>query len=410
MSRVTSMDRRGNDPDTDPVSVAQPVAELGASPVVPERRRLAWADTAKGLCILLVVLHHVLGKHYLALLPSASVGLWAPWDWFDDALKPLRMPLFFLLSGFFAASAINRPWRSVVRGRVFSLYYVYVVWLVLQGVFFTYSTTIGMNRTRGFSEFVDDLLFASTGVWYLYALVVYFVVAKCLRRVDHWVVLAPAAALSWMASYLPIEEINRTSVVQHFVYFALGAYVPRLVHRLGGLNRRHLLPALATSYALLLLVLGNVDGLRTSAMVLLLAPVALTLGVRCAVAITRIPWLGDRIAAVGRRTLPIYVLHIFVLAVLHDLALLLNLGAVAGHLPTLFLACYPILLTAAIAAICLGLHTRLLRWSLGGLFTLPSLGPTALSRTETVPPSRGPRFEVPSRTRAVAATGVAHTR
>ena len=98
------------------------------------------------------------GKLGPALRALRSLGLIDAWDWVDDTLKPLRMTLFFLLSGIFASSSIDRPWRSVFRKRVGSPYYLYVVWLLLQWPFFAYFTGIGMNRTHGFAELRTVLL------------------------------------------------------------------------------------------------------------------------------------------------------------------------------------------------------------------------------------------------------------
>src|SRR5690349_20157208 len=97
---------------------AQQTAPL---PAIPEQRtrpapqRTQWADVAKGVCILLVVLWHVIMKHYLEIdwrlrLPSPGA-----WGTFGEQLLPLRMPVFFTISDMFAVAAVNRPWRVIGR-------------------------------------------------------------------------------------------------------------------------------------------------------------------------------------------------------------------------------------------------------------------------------------------------------
>ena len=92
--------------------------------------RLLWVDVAKGACILLVVLHHAVVKDLALQAPPALQAVAAAWVWVSMALKPVRMPLFFVLSGLVAASAVRRPWADA-RRRVLSPYYLYVVWLVI---------------------------------------------------------------------------------------------------------------------------------------------------------------------------------------------------------------------------------------------------------------------------------------
>ncbi|SDK31732.1 hypothetical protein [Nonomuraea jiangxiensis] len=64
---------------TAPTGLAAPAAAVGAPPVRAGGGRLGWADTAKGVCILLVVLWHVVVKHYLRIdwrLDVPITGLW----------------------------------------------------------------------------------------------------------------------------------------------------------------------------------------------------------------------------------------------------------------------------------------------------------------------------------------------
>ena len=74
--------------------------------------RISWVDYSKGICIILVVMmHSTLG------VENAAGGL----SWLHDFIgwaKPFRMPDFFLISGLFLASRINRPWREYFDSKV----------------------------------------------------------------------------------------------------------------------------------------------------------------------------------------------------------------------------------------------------------------------------------------------------
>lgn len=330
-------------------------------------QRVQWADLAKGVCILLVVLHHVTSKHYLGLVPADLGWLGQAWLGVNEALKPVRMPLFFLISGLFAANALHRPWRDVAR-RMTGPYYTYVVWLLVLAVVFSVERTLAMNRTQDARELLLDLVWASTGLWFLYALAVYFTVSKLLVRVPAGWVLTGTAVLSGAASWLPVDEVNRWSVLVHLVHFVAGSRFPDLVRALGAARAPGLLPALTLALAGASLA-AHAAGAPRSVDLLLLSLVGVPWGVRCAVALSRMRRTSGVLSWLGRRTLPVYVLHMPVLALVHHAPVEL-LGGEGPGAPLLVLG-YPALVTGAVVVACLGLHTGLVRAGLGFLFTLP---------------------------------------
>jgi uncharacterized membrane protein YcfT len=334
----------------------------------PSTPRLEWADAAKGVCIALVVLHHLVTKSYDQLMPEGLVG--SVWLATTEWLTPLRMPLFFVISGMFAASAVHRPWRAVARRRIATPYYLYVVWLLIHAVVFSFATALPMNRTQSLSELVGDLAVASTQLWYLYALAVYFVLAKLLSTLDRRWVLGCAAAVSAITSLLPVEAANRESVLQHFVYFLAGVLLPGLVRGIAEVRSRHLTPALTAG--VVVAATGSAAlGLPESAATLLVSLAGVPLAIRLMAAATTRQWFAVPVAELGRRTLPVYVMHVPLLSLLHHVVVPLwdepttATGAAAA-------AIYPIVATAAVIGACLLLHSVLVRGGLGLLFTLPA--------------------------------------
>lgn len=336
----------------------------------PARARLAWADIAKGACIVLVVLHHATTKQYDVLVPAHLAPVADAWTSLTHALKPVRMPLFFVISGFFAASAVHRPWPRVTR-RIATSAWLYVVWLLLLAAFTTWERELPMNRVQNLDELAVDLVFASTGLWFLYALAVYFVLVRLTSRLPAGAVLAAATGLAAVASVLPIEEANRVSVLLHLVYFVLGARFPELVRRAATWNRPGALPALTAAFVLASVGLAYA-GLPMSVDVLLLSVVGLPWGVLLAMRAARAPRTAATLSWIGRRTLPVYVLHIPVLGVVHHLGLGPDLGPDAFALP--LATTYPFLVTAVVVAGSLAVHAALVRLGLGFLFTLPGTG------------------------------------
>ena len=92
--------------------------------------RIDWVDYSKGICIILVVfMHSTLGV-------ENALGLQIWLHGFIEWARPFRMPDFFMLSGLFLASRIDRPWRAYLDTKLFHFAYFYALWV----------TTFGLQR------------------------------------------------------------------------------------------------------------------------------------------------------------------------------------------------------------------------------------------------------------------------
>lgn len=344
-------------------------ADVGTSRAPVRMGRLVWADAGKGLCIMLVVLHHVIGKQYGFVLPDGSGWLMQGWDALTHALKPLRMPLFFVLSGMFASAAVKRPWRDVAGPRIGSPYYLYVVWLCIHAALFSVAQALPMNRTQDLEELLADLVFASTSLWYLYALALYFALAKLVGRWDRRLVLALAIAAVPLSSLLEIQAYNRESILQHFVYFAFGAFFPGVVGRAAQATSGRRTAVLLAAYCVVgaaLLQLGAPRGILTLSLALFAVP----LGIGAAVALCRaLPRLGQATARVGRATLPVYVLHVPLLAAVHQLGW--GLPEADPVASVLLAAVYPVAVTLLLTTAAVATHRLVMSTPLRWLFQRP---------------------------------------
>ncbi len=327
--------------------------------------RFVWADVAKGTCIVLVVLHHLVAKHYVAVLVEPHDWLGEAWVGVTYALKPVRMPLFFLVSGIFAASALRRPWDQRQTTRLVGLYFLYSVWLVIHMGIFSAATELPMNRTSLGSELLMDLVFASTGLWYLYALAVYVPVARLLLGVGPGPAIALAVTVALVAPLLGIDAVNRVSVLQHFVFFLVGALLPTVGKRAVALGRKHTVLLVLGAVGLALLLWA--EGVPLSIAKIIVSVLALPVALRAAAALAA--WAPARLVLgyVGRHTLPVYVLHVPVLALAHRLLAERVLDLV-GTWPGPLVGLYPVVLAVAIVAVCLLLHRLLGAIGLGWLF------------------------------------------
>ncbi|MFI7075907.1 acyltransferase family protein [Micromonospora sp. NPDC049903] len=356
----------------------------------PSGGRLDWADVAKGGCILLVLLWHVIMKDYLQIDWRLEVPVAGAWGTLGELLLPMRMPLFFTISGMFAATAVQRPWRAVGRPRVARFLYLYVIWLLIHTALLALAPGFPTDRATNPGELLAQLTVTPSNLWYLYALALYFVLAKALRRVHPALLLAAAGALSAVAAVGLLDTPgNRGGLYQNLVFFLAGLHLRQYVQRWSaGVTSGRLLLAVGGYLAVLAAVrvtgAGQVPGVTP-----LVSVVAVLVGVALAVQLARWPLIREPLAALGRQTLPIYVIHMPVLALLHRL--IAEPIADLGDSARLALALgYPFSLTVLVLALSLGLHRALLAARATWLFDLPARRSPIDSTRETTCPTPMP--------------------
>ncbi|MFC0625083.1 acyltransferase family protein [Kribbella deserti] len=330
-------------------------------------RRVAWADVAKGVCILLVVLWHVIMKHYLQIDWRISSPVPGAWGKLSELLLPLRMPLFFTISGLFAVNAVRRSWPDLLRTRVAKFGYLYALWLVIHTIVLAAVPDFGTERAGNVLEFLAQLTITPPNLWYLYALALYFLIAKLVRGIPPALILAAAFGLSAIAAAGLLEVPgNRGGVYQNLVFFLGGLYGKALIERLAANASWTRLALVGVPYAVLLGVIEAYDAKTWFGIWPLASVVAVGLGVTAAGLITRSAVLTDGLANLGRRTLPIYVLHMPLLALTHAL-LIGPLSAASPGVQGVVALFEPVVLTAYLVWLCLNLR----RFLPDVLFDLP---------------------------------------
>jgi uncharacterized membrane protein YcfT len=222
------------------------------------KQKALWINQIKGLCICLVVIYHsviTFYPHLDALQLPLSTLLAKCWVYFNLYLAPFRMPVFFFISGYLIRRYIDEVnWRDSVDKRIWSIVWVLALWGVLQWQALSHINAwlapdrdlpTGSNAAYADSVlgFIQGMLTASTSLWYLYALVVYFTLCKVLSR---WKLpmLALLALASVAINFLPLPWWGMNSVVRNAIYYSLGAwYGAQLMTWMKGLAlRRYWLP------------------------------------------------------------------------------------------------------------------------------------------------------------------------
>jgi uncharacterized membrane protein YcfT len=188
-----------------------------------ETNRVAWVDIAKGFCILLVVMMHAtLGVEKATGEPTILNG-------FIEWAKPFRMPDFFLISGLFLASRIDRPWRAYLDSKVAYFAYFYVLWLTIQFAMKAPGMIAADGADVTLLAYLTGLVQPWGTLWFIYMLAVFFVTAKLLNDAPKPLVWA-AAAMIYLAAphtgWLLVDEF-----AARFVFFYTGFWAAPVIFR-----------------------------------------------------------------------------------------------------------------------------------------------------------------------------------
>jgi uncharacterized membrane protein YcfT len=317
--------------------------------------RVPWIDIAKGVAITLVVVHH-------ALQFLGAYG-WSPGPLYraDAGLTTMRMPLFFAVSGLLAANGVRTfTFASLWQRRMLLLVYLYVLWGLVRAIWFSF-VPWPLGELDPWMQLLVSPVQPWSGLWYLYALALYMALAWAIRSLPVWSQLAGGAVVSALfASGFIQLGVGYTwrSIGTYFFFFLLGMHARGLILRFA--ERVTWVTGTATLLGYAALAIGIVfipQPLRWIA-TLPVAVVGVAAGVALAALLAKSGILGRGFAAIGMRTLPVYVLHVLVISALAPLL-------PAGIVPTLIAA--PLLAAVAIAA-CLGIYSVTAR--VPGLFTL----------------------------------------
>ncbi|MBR8299728.1 acyltransferase [Burkholderia dolosa] len=305
-------------------------------------------DVARGAGIILVVYGHVLrGVVSSGLVPAGLPD--ALFAWNDYAIYTFHMPLFFFLSGLHVCSSLRRAPHGFLWSKVRTIAYPYLLWSLLQGGAQIAMASHGTNHPFTVADLVAIGWRPFAQFWFLYALMLCMLAVWLLAQrvpalartpmsppVRGW--LAGGAALGLALGATTQWGILSTALM-NWPFFVAGIVasdvLPRWLERNSGSR------ACAATAALFVaaVALAHAFGGATSvwAVPAAFAGIALTLQLahRHASSPARAGWL----AALGCASMPIYLMHILVMAGVRivlmragitNLAVHLALGTLAG--------------------------------------------------------------------------------
>ncbi|SMH42021.1 Acyltransferase family protein [Rathayibacter oskolensis] len=317
-----------------------------------QKPRLPWVDVAKGIAITLVVLHH-------AWQFLGATGWSVAWyDAVDVALTTLRMPLFFTVSGLLAASIVTMDFKTLFRKKLALLLYLYLLWSLVRTVIFSF-VPWPLSDFDPLGNFFLALVWPSSGLWYLYALVLFTTIAWLTRRMPRWIVVGAATLLSvaFAATSLSTNLWTWDAMIVYLPFFLAGMSWRAAIIDFVAREKWWLPTVLIVAYLAIeavVLLTGRGVGLSRIPVSALAVVAGLTLSAQIATT-----WAGRGLSTLGRQTLPIYVQHPIVIAI------------VVFVVPPILPGWVALFVVAAFAiAVSLLLHRLLNRFP--GVYTLPT--------------------------------------
>ena len=331
----------------------------GSRSVDAPQGRVDWVDAAKAIAIIMVVFLHTVFNH-------AGSGVSGHWGQFVGLLDTFRLPLFFFTAGLFAGRAIRLPLVDLLRTRISHLAWVYVLWSIVAVVaVLVLPLTGATDRPAVFSLLLIPVI-PTPATWFIWALIVHFVVAWFAVRIPAAAALAIAVAVSVVfgMGLLTTGSIEIDKTLYNLIFFLLAVQTStRLRPMIASVSIWWAAVAVAAFAAAAALVakfaLLEVVGVRLALGVLAVA--AGCLAARAMSGLRVFAWMS----VLGRNTLPIYLLHWYVLLVVYavvNLAFADGAGALTDLLAPV--------MTAVTIAGCLAVH-RVTRW-IPGVYARPA--------------------------------------
>ncbi|MEJ6014260.1 acyltransferase family protein [Corynebacterium sp. H127] len=172
-----------------------------------EKEYLDWPDAARGLSIL-----GVLFLHATLVVPNGLESWPAKVNAFLD---PMRMPLFFVVSGFLAAKVLHFTLAELLFKRVWFILIPYAIWAPVE----LWLKYVEWHKFLADPEPTWDIVFktvleGSTLMWFLYCLVVVTIIA--------WATRALATPWVFVLSVLPLCALlieERPVIVNHVALY-----------------------------------------------------------------------------------------------------------------------------------------------------------------------------------------------
>jgi len=293
------------------------------------------------------------------------------------------MPTLFAISGFLLSSRIRRGWGDArTRFSVAHSLYLYAIWLLIYAIVAPWFPTGAqpLSTADGWIGLGAQFVNPHTMLWFILGLAFWTAALAAVRFLPVWVILPVLFVVAVLS--LEIEWVTQADfyirILRYGFYFAVGVYLRPALER--AINEYVWITA-GCSLAVYVIVrfaapVENILGMSVSVLTPLrdLSAVALAMSALAAI-VTHVSVVRVPLVWVGERTLPVYVLHSLVIWTIVKIP---GWSAVVQLPIQKYVA--PVVWTAIVALICIGIYALALKTPARYLFDMPDAWRAVLRR------------------------------
>lgn len=205
------------------------------------RTRESWVDVCKGIAILLVVMGHVVTSYRNSNLLTNAGGV----NFICDFIYSFHMPLFFVISGYLASKSNgSTPVKQQITKKLISYGIPYLVFSVGSWLL-KFVASPFVNSKVDINDLLMIFLYPINAMWFLYALlfisIIHILVNRLIAKKKGLELANVAIAFLFLLINMVFKHndalgINAYSdlfvfdVLGYYFYFEFGSYILRHVH------------------------------------------------------------------------------------------------------------------------------------------------------------------------------------
>lgn len=184
------------------------------------KKRVMWADAAKGIAIMLVVYGHAIEGTF-----DSHVGLNSVAYYFQhEFIYSFHMPIFFFISGMFALNWSQRKFGVAIKQKATALIYPYFVWGILQGLVMLLMQDYTRDG-KGWKTILELPIHPYDQFWFIYDLFFVFLLFYILKKFisKNLTILIISFVFVMISPWVHFWELG--IIFYNFFYFTLGLYL-----------------------------------------------------------------------------------------------------------------------------------------------------------------------------------------
>lgn len=272
-----------------------------------DRSRETWPDIIRGFAIVTIVIYHM----GLAITEVGDVH----WKFFAlcGIFAPIPLSLLFLISGIFSSKLMPGRWSAPLTFRIAGLIYVFVVWTIIEAIVSSY-----LNGSELPFDIIKYVMNPDSTLWFIWALVIFHVVAKlCFNRL--WGVLlltSLAVFILYFGGIIESDSFVYRNIFTYAIVFFAGIQIKN-IKRINIFKHWIILLVSSIIYFVASIFIFKGTDSKSGLMIYgLLTWIAIPTAISGAHFLSRLGPVMNPIAWIGRNSLGVYLGHPIVILIM----------------------------------------------------------------------------------------------